>query len=94
MRDRAVNSTNPCAVFFCHEATTTQRKNPLRLRALVASLTVFIVSVWFVDVQGQNLVPNFSFEQYTICPRSFSAYPHDFRVPGWASANTGTPDYY
>mgnify|MGYP002783587932 CR=1 FL=1 len=94
MRDRAVNSTNPCAAFFCHEATKTQRKNPLRLRALVASLTVFIVSVWSVDVQGQNLVPNFSFEQYTICPRSFSAYPHDFRVPGWASANTGTPDYY
>ena len=92
MRDRAVNLILPCALAFCYKVT--KRNQPLCLRVFVASFALVVMGLWSPDVHGQNLVPNFSFEQYNICPRSFSAYPHDFRVPGWASANTGTPDYY
>ncbi len=51
----------------------------------------------FVSLQvvcGQNLVINSSFEERTRCPNNFSASSRDFNLPGWKSANTGTPDYF
>jgi outer membrane protein OmpA-like peptidoglycan-associated protein len=42
----------------------------------------------------QNLVPNSSFEEYFRCPASFSTDRRDFYLPGWSSANKGTPDHY
>lgn len=44
--------------------------------------------------QSQNLVVNPSFEERNRCPNHFSANQRDFNLPGWRSANTGTPDYY
>lgn len=44
--------------------------------------------------RGQNLVVNPSFEERHRCPNHFSANQRDFNLPGWSSANTGTPDYY
>lgn len=44
--------------------------------------------------RGQNLVINPSFEERNRCPNHFSANQRDFNLPGWRSANTGTPDYY
>lgn len=43
---------------------------------------------------GQNLVINPSFEERTRCPNNFSANHRDFNLPGWKSANMGTPDYF
>jgi len=42
----------------------------------------------------QNLVINPSFEERNRCPNNFSAHSNDFNLPGWKSANRGTPDYY
>jgi outer membrane protein OmpA-like peptidoglycan-associated protein len=42
----------------------------------------------------QNLVPNSSFEEYFRCPESYSTDRRDFFLPGWSSANKGTPDHY
>jgi len=44
--------------------------------------------------RAQNLVINSSFEERIRCPSNFSASSRDFNLPGWKSANTGTPDYY
>ncbi len=43
---------------------------------------------------GQNLVPNPSFERFYRLPFSFSDTPEKFRLPGWNSASTGTPDHF
>lgn len=43
---------------------------------------------------AQNLVPNGSFEDYLICPGSYSLNPAEFRVISWRSINTGSPDYF
>ncbi len=43
---------------------------------------------------SQNLVINPSFEDHVRCPSNFSANSRDFNLPGWKSANTGTPDYF
>lgn len=45
-------------------------------------------------VQAQNLVPNGSFEEYRICPGSYSQHAAEFAVAGWRSINTGSPDYF
>src|SRR6185312_11980556 len=47
--------------------------------------------------EAQNLVPNPSFETYTVCPRSKSGYYVLDEVkdaPPWQSATYGTPDYF
>jgi outer membrane protein OmpA-like peptidoglycan-associated protein len=43
---------------------------------------------------AQNLVVNPSFEERIRCPNNFSASSRDFNLPGWKSANAGTPDYF
>ena len=43
---------------------------------------------------AQNLVINPGFEEYYRCPSSFSTESRDFFLPGWSSANTGTPDHF
>ena len=43
---------------------------------------------------AQNLVINPSFEEQFRCPNNFSTSSKEFTLPGWRSANTGTPDYY
>lgn len=43
---------------------------------------------------GQNLVPNGSFESFSLCPGSFSQAQYEFRALCWSSANTGTPDHF
>lgn len=48
----------------------------------------------FHFTQAQNLVVNPSFEDHLRCPNNFSTSSKDFVVPGWKSANSGTPDYF
>ncbi len=43
---------------------------------------------------AQNLVINPSFEEHFRCPNNFSTSSKEFSLPGWRSANAGTPDYY
>jgi OOP family OmpA-OmpF porin len=53
-------------------------------------------SAWFLQfgMQAQNLVPNGSFEDYGVCPGSYSREAAEFRVPGWRPISTGSPDYF
>jgi len=45
-------------------------------------------------LEGQNLVPNGSFEDYFVCPGSYSQHAAEFRVAGWRSISSGSPDYF
>src|SRR5690606_36157905 len=52
--------------------------------------TVFMF-VMCISLQGQNLVPNPSFEEYTVCPEGNGAIEDAVQ---WNSATAGTPDLY
>jgi OmpA-OmpF porin, OOP family len=43
---------------------------------------------------GQNLVPNCSFERYSLCPDGCSVVPKSYFVDDWIMATLGTPDYF
>ena len=45
-------------------------------------------------LSAQNLVPNGGFEDYVVCPGSYSQAPAEFRVPHWRSVTSGSPDYF
>ena len=50
---------------------------------------VLILSI--LKVEGQNLVPNWSFETYTSCPSSSGQLPS--AVP-WVAQTSNSSDYY
>jgi OmpA-OmpF porin, OOP family len=54
---------------------------------LIFSLPAFLL-------RAQNLVPNFSFEKYAVCPGTFTQSPAEFTVPGWQPAGLGAPDHF
>lgn len=56
-------------------------------------LIVFLIGFPFL-LRGQNLVPNGSFEEYAVCPGSYSRLAGEFRLPFWTTINTGSPDYF
>ncbi len=41
-----------------------------------------------------NLVPNYSFENYSVCPEGCSVIPKSYFVDSWMMATLGTPDYF
>lgn len=43
---------------------------------------------------AQNLTPNGSFEEYSVCPGSYSRNPAEFRAASWRVLTAGTPDYF
>lgn len=45
-------------------------------------------------LSAQNLVPNGSFEDYRVCPGSYSQHPLEFRANEWRPFSWGTPDYF
>ncbi len=46
---------------------------------------------WFVNSEAQNLVPNYSFENFSTCPTSGGQiWLADF----WTEPNSGSPDYF
>lgn len=54
----------------------------------------FAATVLTQSLFAQNLVPNGSFEVYTVCPGSYARLPFEFRIDEWRSLTFGTPDYY
>jgi OmpA-OmpF porin, OOP family len=54
----------------------------------------FTIVIFPQAVSGQNLVPNGSFEDYTVCPGSYSEHADEFRVRHWRPLTTGSPDYF
>ncbi len=59
----------------------------------VSVYLVFMLAL-MEGAMAQNLVLNPSFEDHIRCPNNFSTSNKDFTLPGWRSANLGTPDYY
>jgi OOP family OmpA-OmpF porin len=55
---------------------------------------ILVATFVFVNVMAQNLVPNPSFEEVTVCPQSFYLRSADFAIPGWTSPTLGTPDLF
>ena len=58
---------------------------------------IFSIGVWMILLQqvvAQNLVPNGSFEEFSVCPGSYSRKPAEFRVKSWNPLTTGSPDYF
>jgi outer membrane protein OmpA-like peptidoglycan-associated protein len=59
------------------------------------SLLILFTAVGISSLSSaQNLVPNFSFEEYSSCPGNFSEAMHEFRANDWRSASMGTPDHF
>lgn len=58
-------------------------------------LTVVLVLFSNSMLLGQNLIQNYSFEEYLICPENFTAWQanYDF-IPQWSYPTKGTPDYF
>lgn len=61
---------------------------------LVSSLFIVCVLLLPMNMNGQNLVPNPSFEQKYKCPTDFVSFFREMYVSEWASPSTGTPDYF
>ncbi len=61
---------------------------------LISSLPGMAQAPVSIPAMTPDLVINPSFELRVRCPNHFSANQRDFNLPGWRSANTGTPDYY
>jgi OOP family OmpA-OmpF porin len=59
---------------------------------------IFIITFIFLlkNLKGQNLIPNYSFENYISCPKNFTPNKSAFakRVDNWYSPTKGTPDYF
>ncbi len=53
-----------------------------------------VLCVTFINLWSQNLVPNPGFEEFTRCPWGFSTNRKDFRIHGWESPTSGTPDHF
>ena len=60
------------------------------MRYRIVPLLFFITASAFT----QNIAPNPSFEEITVCPQSFYTRNTDFAIPGWTSATFGTPDLF
>ncbi|MDQ3100317.1 MAG: OmpA family protein [Bacteroidota bacterium] len=64
------------------------------LRLGFCILACFVTLASF-EVQGQNLVPDPSFEIYKKCPTSISSSRGDFvSLKHWSNPTRGTPDYF
>lgn len=64
----------------------------LTMNKLIAISFFFIVLSSYT--MGQSLLKNPGFEHYEICPREYTAIHEAFRIPGWYSPSTATPDYF
>lgn len=51
-------------------------------------ILLFILFTSWVRLEAQNLVPNPSFENYTVCPNDYLMLPSDWYT------SSGTPDYF
>src|SRR5688500_14087888 len=59
-----------------------------------SSFLFFTIAIFQQAAHAQNLVPNGSFEDYTVCPGSYSEHADEFRVKHWRPLTTGSPDYF
>lgn len=69
-------------------------KHIIQILILVSFITLSSTPLYCQDFGAHNLVPNGSFENFNICPNSYSRTASDFKVNDWFSGNGGTPDFF
>lgn len=67
--------------------------NQVSLPLKVITLS-FVLIGFSIQTSGQNLIPNFSFEQKKLCPDDRYFGKTVWPVTDWFNVNDGTPDYY
>jgi outer membrane protein OmpA-like peptidoglycan-associated protein len=66
----------------------------LKFEVQIFVVALILQALCVQRLSAQNLVPNPGFEDYISCPGSFSQNSSEFRVKGWITAGTGTPDHF
>ena len=70
------------------------KKSQIQKTYLVIFITL-IINLFIFNTYGQNLVPNYSFEQYIDCPERFTEWEKSYQLaPGWTFPTRGTSDYF
>ena len=54
----------------------------------------FLLCLLSAMAEGQNLIPNFSFEDHLRCPADIYFGQTEWPIEDWFNFNSGTPDYY
>jgi OmpA-OmpF porin, OOP family len=58
------------------------------------TVAVLLLVVSVQSASAQNLIPNPGFEDFTVCPGSYTRQKEGLRLLHWYAANEGTPDAY
>jgi outer membrane protein OmpA-like peptidoglycan-associated protein len=68
----------------------------IKVRARSLFCTLFIASsIISAFSQSENLVNNYSFEEYDKCPQDYTPQDNSHKlIPGWGYPTTATPDYF
>jgi outer membrane protein OmpA-like peptidoglycan-associated protein len=68
----------------------------IKLRAGSLFLTLIAISLTnIVFAQSENLVVNYSFEDFEKCPQDYTPQDHSHKlIPGWGYPTLATPDYF
>lgn len=62
------------------------------MKSVVIIISLFFIN--FYNVKSQNLVPNPSFEIYTLCPEDITMTSVSKLIPNWYLPTRGTSDYF
>jgi len=57
-------------------------------------LYLFLIAITYFNSEAQNLVPNFSFEEFVDCPDEVTVYSDKTLIPNWYIPTRGTSDYF
>lgn len=67
----------------------------IRIQKFYLLLSVALIGSTSVFSQSVNLVENFGFEDYKVCPQTFTPQDRSHKlVPGWSYPTIATPDYF
>lgn len=60
----------------------------------IVMVLAFLMSIHLFS-QSENLVENYSFEEYKVCPQNFTPQDKSHKlIPGWTYPTIATPDYF
>jgi len=61
---------------------------------MIKYLLLFVISISFLSLNAQNLVQNYSFEEFEECPDEVTVYSEKTLIPHWNIPTRGTSDYF
>ncbi len=61
----------------------------------ILTISCLLFCVFLLNAQSDNLVINYSFEEYEDCPDDYTPLDHSHKlIPGWTYPTIATPDYF